>query len=276
MSDTKKIVLIIVIAVLLLAILIIAFAFSLQSSTSDVSGDLPGLLNPNAQETVYVSPPLVEDQDVEYSTRPELPETVSESLEEVIARYLAIGDFDGLDERLAFWSNTYKEDSDDALAEMDMIEVYRADIAYYKGLISDSSTVTTWNFRNSDMAAAAAIYAPISRKYQAIISRDSMILPPPEGSAGLKESENVDLRIKLNQINEVRSEDSQFQMIRAYDFTMLDTKCRVFVVSDIKTNVWQPYLLETEDGGNLGITVDTCYQLLATDSSISLDEVITF
>ena len=65
-------------------------------------------------------------------------------------------------------------------------------------------------------------------------------------------------------------------MIRAYDFTMLDTKCRVFVVSDIKTNVWQPYLLETEDGGNLGITVDTCYQLLASDSSISLDEVITF
>ena len=85
------------------------------------------------------------------------------------------------------WAGIYKENQDDALAIMDEISSYRADIAYIK-LLPDATPQTTWQFYNPDFLAAAVAYLPISVKYQAMISHDSAVMAPALSDIELKEA----------------------------------------------------------------------------------------
>ena len=145
-------------------IVILLVTAIIASIARDSSGSDIGLFRPD--ESAVISEETERFRQQEYDQREELPQAIVEFLPSIVTQYLSAGDFDGLDTKLAAMASQFKESKDDAIAIMDEIDGYRADIAYIKSISSlDNRPVTPWRFYNSEFLAAAIAYTPISMKY---------------------------------------------------------------------------------------------------------------
>ena len=274
MSNTRKIIIISIAAFGLVVLLLFALYKTLGMGQQEQSS--AGLLKPN--ETVVPSAYTEEEREKDYGNRNELPETVAENLNTMAKRYLSSGDFDGLNKRLTEWLDNYKDTTDDALDETIILNRYQADIAFFKNVTDPENLhpVTEWQFSNPDVLAAAISYAPISTKYQTIISRRSAILPEALSSINLEESEMTpqELRSLLDKINLTRTEDTEFKMVTVYDVEIRGIPCEITMVSDSLATRWQVYSIQPKDGTDLGITVQTCYDIVDGNIEADLDSII--
>lgn len=272
MSDIRKIIAIAVAAFIGVVLLITVMFSSLTESTSEV-----GLSRPN--ESVVPSAETEEDRANAYENRDPLPSAVGANLEETVASYLTRGDFSGLDSRLSVWAETYREDDDDALAEMGEIDRYRADIAFYTNLINaDRESASLWQFNNPNVLAACVAYAPISSKYKALISHNSAIMAPALTNISLSRADlsAKEMRGILDSINLSRSEGNEFHMIAVYEMVLYGYECQFIAVSDVASMKWQPYSLMVKGDSGFSVTAQLCYDLKDIDPSVDLDAKLAF
>lgn len=270
MSDIKKIIAVSTGGVVLVILLVAAIIMSTQTDTSDV-----GLFRPD--ETAEPSAETEQNRAEEYDSREEIPDVIADTLAQVVSTNLSSGDFDNLDAKLEVWAGTYKENQDDAVAIMDEISSYRADLAYIK-LLPDATPQTTWLFYNPDFLAAAVAYLPISVKYQALISHDSAVMAPALSNIRLKESEMTpqELRTVLDTINQTRTKGNEFQRVAVYEMTIFGYDCEFIAVSEAGSIQWQPYSLTVKNDENFSITVALCYDLVANNPDTNLDATLAF
>lgn len=270
MSDIKKIIAVSVGGMILVIALVAAIIASTQKDTSDV-----GLFRPD--ETVLPSEETEQNRAEEYNSREEIPDVIADTLAQVVYTNLSSGDFDNLDAKLEVWAGTYKENQDDALAIMDEINSYRADLAYIK-LLPDATPQTTWLFYNPDFLAAAVAYLPISVKYQAMISHDSAIMAPALSNIELREAEKTsqELRAVLDTINQTRTRGSEFQRVAVYEMAIFGYDCEFIAVSEASSIQWQPYSLTVQNDSNFSITAALCYDLVASNPDTNLDATLAF
>ena len=270
MTDIKKIIAVYTGGAVLVILLVAAIIMSTQKDTADV-----GLFRPD--ETVEPSAETQQNREDEYDNREEIPDVIAGTLAQVVATNLSSGDFDNLDAKLEVWAGIYKENQDDALAIMDEISSYRADIAYIK-LLPDATPQTTWQFYNPDFLAAAVAYLPISVKYQAMISHDSAVMAPALSDIELKEAEKSpqELRTILDTINQTRTTGNEFQRVAVYEMTVFGYDCEFIAVSETSGVQWQPYSLTVKNDHNFSITAALCYDLLASNPDTNLDATLAF
>lgn len=270
MNDIKKIIAVFTGGVVLVILLVAAIIMSTGAGTSDV-----GLFRPD--ETVGPSAETEQSRTEKYDSREEIPDVVADTLARVVSINLSSGDFDNLDTKLEVWADTYKENQDDALAIMDEISSYRADLAYIK-LLPDATAQTAWSFYNPDFLAAAVAYLPISVKYQAMISHDSAVMAPALSNIELKESKMTpqELRTVLDTINQTRTKGSEFQRVAMYEMTIFGYDCEFIAVSEMGSIQWQPYSLTVKNDESFSITVALCYDLVASNPDTNLDATLAF
>ena len=272
MTDIKKLI-IFVTATLVVVILLVA---AIVGSAMKM-GDTPGLFRPD--EPPIYSSETEDDRQEKYDSREQLPDTIYESLDSIVLRYLSLGDFRGLDDRLAGWLETYKENDNDALAVMDEIESYRADLSYIMAISNyEAPPVSPWRFYNSDFLAAAVAYTSISHKYEAMISHQSAIMAPALSNIALHKAEKTpaELREILDTINLTRSASNEYQMVAVYNMTIFGYETEFIAVSDTASMQWQPYSLTVLNDSEFSITVALCYELLAQKPSTNLDSILAF
>lgn len=272
MTDIKKIIAVATAGVIVVILLVAAIIASTANQTVDV-----GLRRPD--ETATPSSETEEDRQQEYDEREQLPQTIVESLDDIAIRYLSLGDFDGLDSRLATMIATYKETDDDALAVIDEIDRYRADLAYTKAISAfGSNAVTQWRFYNPEFLAAAVAYTPISMKYQAMISHESAVMAPALSNISLRRSDMTEeeLRSVLDTINQTRSGGNEFQMVTVYEMNVFGYDCEFIAVSDIQSVTWQPYSLNVKNDPEFSVTAALCYELLEQNPRTNLDAILAF
>jgi len=272
MIDIKKIIAISVAGIIAVILIIAAIIASASSSPSNV-----GLRKPD--ETAVPSIETDADRQQKYDEREQLPQSVVDSLDNTVIRYLSLGDFDGLDARLAMIVETYKETDDDALAVIDEISSYRADLAYAKAISDfEAQPVSSWRFYNSNFLAAAIAYAPISMKYQTIISQQSAIMAPALSNISLKKADMTEgeLRNILNTINLTRSKNNEFQRVAVYNMTIFGYECEFIAVSDTNSIAWRPYSINVKNDPDFSVTVALCYELLEQNPKTDLDAILAF
>lgn len=274
MTDTKKIIIISVAGLVLSILLLAAIIVSISDSNT---GSEIGLFRPD--ETAVPSEETDQGRQQEYDQRTELPKSIEKSLTNTVIHYLSAGDFDGLDAKLALMAVQYKETEDDAIAIMDEIDGYRADIAYTKSIFNlDNKPIKNWQFKNSELLAAAIAYTPISLKYQAFISYESAVMAPALDNISLCQAEKKpdELREILNNINMTRSQGHEYQMAAVYTMRLFGYECEFIAVSDIISMSWQPYSLTVLNDHHFPINVSLCYDLLDASPTTNLDAVLAF
>lgn len=272
MSDIKKIIFVscggLILVILLIAMII--------RSTSNPAENI-GLFRP--AETSAVSVEDEKDRQKEYNSREPLPENISTSLDSIVLQHLNTGDFKGLDSRLAGLASTYKETGNDALAVMDEIDRYRADIAYALAVSNlKTKPIVPWHFYNPEFLAAAVAYTPISMKYEAMISHESAIMAPALASISLTKSDKSqeELRSILADINLTRSQGNEYKLVAVYDMTLFGYDCEFIAVSDGDSTIWQPHTLAVKDEPNFSVTVALCYELLDMNPKTDLDAIFAY
>ena len=273
MSFAKKIVLLIIATVLILTVLVVLLVHSVQQDVSE--GGNAGLFPPANTPTPTASTEEKWAQREEREKSKEvLSAEVAESLEEEISQYVSRGDFASLDSWLHGLELFYKDDqaSQDA-SKMELIDLYRADIAYFNGIQEVSAPI--WGFYNPDMVAAAYAYGTIESKYLAVMDERSAILPKATGNIELHASAKVpaEVRADLDAINLGRSKNGQFKFLQIWDMTIQGMDCEMLVVAN-EDYLWRPYTLRAKDGHRIGLTAGDCRDLKREESTIDLDATI--
>jgi len=266
MSDKKKISALIAIATIALVLLLVALGKSLSDRESDV-----GLFNDPEDPPIETA----EDREQQQLSKEEMPEATRDNIASVVELHLSSGKFDELDNILALWQEKYRtnEEAQD-FDEMDLIEGYRADIAYYKAVsLQHDNPTTPWLFNHADAAAAAVAYAPISTKYMAMVDVHSAIFPPSPTDINLKLSDktNAELQEQMNVINRARTKEREVFKLLTYDMMIDGRPCELTVIADNATLKWQPYTLRSLDGEPYNDVINV-YHTIGTDP---LDNVTT-
>ena len=174
----KKIIIIFILFLIVFCSLIGVYAYLLSSEKNNKEDDdttkILGLLN-NVVDNKF---PVVMYSDIleDIESRDEMSDYIKNNYKEDISRYLAYGDFDGLDNYLSNIQSTYKDASDGSLT-LDDIDDMRADISMINLMNSDNGPSMFQSFRNPEILVSAIIYSPISCKYKSFKNGDSLMLP---------------------------------------------------------------------------------------------------
>lgn len=273
MSFGKKIVILVIVTIIILAFL---FALLFNSIRQDVmEGENAGLFPPANTPSPTVSSEEKRAQRQEKEENKEiLPTEVVENLSERIASDISGGNFTQLDSWLYGLETSYKDNMEiQDQTKMELIDTYRADIAYYNGI--QSATAPTWGFQNPEMAAAAYAYGSIESKYLAVLDEMSGIFPKVTGEINLRQSSKIpsEIRAELTAINQRRSADGQFNFLQIWDLTIQDMECEMLVVAN-RDYLWHPYSLRAKDGHEFGLTVEDCRDMKRENASLDLDSAI--
>lgn len=274
--DKKKVTGIIVLAYVLVIGLLILVASSLKRSPSEESG----LFKSDNQMISDQQPIRQTEQERldEYEGREEMPEVTEETFYEAIGQLLSYGNFTELDSTLRRWQETYKDSPDESESKTAMIEQYRGDLAYYKNIVSDGSSLDTWQFKTPDTLAACISYTPIMQKYKAFVNQDSVIFPAmTEGSSiylSQSKKTNEELAAIKNEINRTRTDENAFQQIAVYDLTVHGYPCEFVAVMDRNTMAWMPYSLEVTNNMIDLPTIAIGKEILRGNAKADLDVII--
>jgi len=273
MSTNKKIIITCVTAFIIVAALITLFFASFENG----GGEDAGLRKNQPSPTPIVQ--SEQDREQEMEQREEIPVSFEEDVQGYAMKYLSTGDFTGLDTLYKSWLSTYKESFDQNADITLQIAMYRNDIAYFLSISDpDNVTLPTWSFNNPEVLAAAIAYAPISKKYDAIIDQSSVIYPGATSAIVLKESEkSVEVkRDALKSINTTRTEASSFLAIKIYDMIVFNRNVEFIAVMNKDTHQWEPYTMTLldEHPDSSPPTVSLVTSIMESDPNTDIDSVI--
>ena len=240
-----------------------------------LSGLLAHIFSLSQKDDEQVQLITAESRLEEYLNREEYPANVAASIATVVRGNLSKGNFEELDEQLKEWEKEYRNTDDQSDETSEIIDGYRADIAYYKALRGTGQPLDTWYFKNADVLAATVAYEPVSVKYKAFINRDSALLPAARTDINLHESElsNQEKKKLLNRINNQRTDSAKFSRIEAYDMTIFNYSCRLFAVTDSASFLYQPYALIVLDETNFDVTAALADSIKENDDTADLDAI---
>lgn len=266
-----------VVAIILAALIAILIGVLVWFGTSYKAPDSSeGFLPTNPDPLSAVTPQTAEERHEEQEALPSAPASVEGDIYEVSFRRLSTGDLTGL--------NSYLRDLVDSYSDpelRDRAEDMRADLANIRNMDPDSAIAMFQSFRDPITLAAAVAYTPISYKLEAFRNADSYIFPaPPEGTdIRLKASEltGEEKQRKLDSINEGKISYDQFSDIDAFDMTLYDRECRLWVTKG--EYGWVPYLMESADGTKLNALTQVEVRELAAasyGSGGSIDDIICY
>ena len=271
----KKIIIIFILFLIIFCSLIGVYVYSLSSGQNNKESDdttkILGLLN-NVTDNKF---PVVMYSDIleDIESRDEMSDYIKNNYKEDVARYLAYGDFNGLDAYLSNIQSTYKDASDGSLT-LDDIDDMRADISMINLMNSDNGPSMFQSFRNPEILVSAIIYSPISCKYKAFKNGDSLMLPAADLGLQMYATERIIFDETKDEVLEKMNMNTEytFDGVKVFTYSQYDVMFEIILAHNLITDTWAVYDVQSPDDiAYLVFNTALVYQNLVLNGQMSED-----